>query len=467
MIFASTNKVYGDLADVELVIENDAYVPKEAAPRAGVSERRPLDFHTPYGCSKGAADQYVLDYGRSFGLATCVLRMSCIYGPRQMGTEDQGWVAHFLIRVLRGQSITLYGDGRQVRDILHVSDAVDAYLAAWLRIDEVKSRAFNLGGGPDNAVSLRQVLGEIEILTGAPARTNREDWRPGDQRYYVSDTSAAETALRLLKAIDWRSGLADLAAWLKGTEGPIDHAARSLADAFRDEVREEPRLRTKSPHDNSAVGVGLDLLRRLDKRPCRSWRGGRARRRRTRRLGGADRSGLERIGDQHGFPAGLAGVSDGDCRNVQGAGVARTRGKPDLVHLNAPLLAAVGDFGVPVLGVCHSCMATWWAAVKTGPMPEDFVWRTGVQAQGLARCDALLAPSRSFAEAVFRSYGRRPGVVLNGRRDPGAGAGEIAEFHFTAGRLCDEGKNLRALDVAAGLSGLRIQAAGPVEGPGG
>ncbi len=113
LVFASTNKVYGDLADVPLDLSGDAYTPSDAGLRAhGVGEARPLDFHTPYGCSKGAADQYVLDYARSFGLPTAVLRMSCIYGPRQMGTEDQGWVAHFLIRALRGEPITIYGDGR-------------------------------------------------------------------------------------------------------------------------------------------------------------------------------------------------------------------------------------------------------------------------------------------------------------------------------------------------------------------
>ena len=118
-----------------------------------MGEDRPLDFHTPYGCSKGGADQYVLDYARSYDIPTCVLRMSCIYGPRQMGTEDQGWVAHFLIRALNGQPMSIYGDGRQVRDVLHVRDAVAAYVAAWERIETVSGRAFNLGGGAQNAVS--------------------------------------------------------------------------------------------------------------------------------------------------------------------------------------------------------------------------------------------------------------------------------------------------------------------------
>ena len=215
VIFASTNKVYGDLADVPLELVGDAYRPVDADLRArGVSERRPLDFHTPYGCSKGAADQYVLDYARSFGLPTCVLRMSCIYGPRQMGTEDQGWVAHFLIRALEGLPIAIYGDGRQVRDVLGVSDAVDAYMAAWRRIDQVSGSAFNLGGGPANAISLLQLIGHIEETLHRKVEVQFADWRAGDQRYYVSDPSLARRELQLGQPLDWRTGVAGLAAWL-------------------------------------------------------------------------------------------------------------------------------------------------------------------------------------------------------------------------------------------------------------
>jgi len=216
LIFASTNKVYGDLADIDLDLVDGAYQPADAAFRLrGVDERRPLDFHTPYGCSKGAADQYVVDYGRSFGLPTCVLRMSCIYGPRQMGTEDQGWVAHFLIRALAGQPITLYGDGRQVRDVLHVADAVQAYVAAWQRIDQVRGSAFNIGGGPANAVSLLHLLAYIENLLGRKVEISFDGWRPGDQRYYVSDATAARRLLSLPDQINWRTGVAQLADWLR------------------------------------------------------------------------------------------------------------------------------------------------------------------------------------------------------------------------------------------------------------
>ena len=236
LIFASTNKVYGDLADLDFALEGDAYVPVDAAVRAhGIGEARPLDFHTPYGVSKGAADQYVLDYARSFGVPTAVLRMSCIYGQRQMGTEDQGWVAHFLIRALEGKPITLYGDGLQVRDILDVSNAVDAYVRAWQRIDTIKGRAFNLGGGPDNAVSLRELLVHIEALVGRPIDLNHADWRAGDQRYFVADTRAAQKALELAPKVDWRTGVAELARWLSAER----RLNRPIADAA-------PRLKVAS-----------------------------------------------------------------------------------------------------------------------------------------------------------------------------------------------------------------------------
>ncbi len=220
LVFASTNKVYGDLTDLDFALENDAYVPVDPVVRGhGIDERRPLDFHTPYGCSKGAADQYVLDYARSFGVPTAVLRMSCIYGRRQMGTEDQGWVAHFLIRALEGKPITLYGDGHQVRDILDVSNAVDAYVQAWRRIDRVAGRAFNLGGGAGNAVSLRRLLAHIGDLTGRDVDVSYSDWRAGDQRYFVADTRLAEAELGLKPKVPWRDGVAALAEWLAGERG--------------------------------------------------------------------------------------------------------------------------------------------------------------------------------------------------------------------------------------------------------
>jgi CDP-paratose 2-epimerase len=227
LLFASTNKVYGNLGDVELECEDERYLPIEPRLRRyGVDEHRPLDFHTPYGCSKGAADQYVLDYARSFDLLTAVLRMSCIYGPHQMGTEDQGWVAHFVYRALSGEPITIYGDGCQVRDVLHVSDAVEAYLAGWRKIGRVAGRAFNLGGGPANAVSLKRILRFIESRLGRPVKIEFTDWRAGDQRYYVSDTRPVTQAFELPAPKTWEQGVAELMTWISERKTSVRRPAR-------------------------------------------------------------------------------------------------------------------------------------------------------------------------------------------------------------------------------------------------
>jgi CDP-paratose 2-epimerase len=231
VVFASTNKVYGDLADLEFDRVGERYTLRSERYRSGVSEDRPLDFHTPYGCSKGAADQYVLDYARSFGIPTAVFRMSCIYGRRQMGTEDQGWVAHFLIRALAGEKVTIYGDGRQVRDILDVGDAVDAYVRAWRQIDRVKGRAFNLGGGPANAVSLLELIDHIGTLIGRDVPLAFDDWRAGDQRWFVADTRRAREALGLGVPRPWRLGVAGLAGWLKEQDAEPPAAEPMLAGA--------------------------------------------------------------------------------------------------------------------------------------------------------------------------------------------------------------------------------------------
>lgn len=211
IVFASTNKVYGNLEQVGLELRDGAWAPSDARLRKyGMSEDFPLSFATPYGCSKGAADQYMLDYAHSFGMKTCVLRMSCIYGPRQLGTEDQGWVAHFMLRAVQDQPITLFGDGRQVRDVLYASDAVAAYVSAWQRIGEVAGRAFNLGGGPENAISLNQLILHLEALLGRGIEVRFEDWRPHDQRYFVADHRRAHEALSLSSPVPWREGTAML-----------------------------------------------------------------------------------------------------------------------------------------------------------------------------------------------------------------------------------------------------------------
>jgi CDP-paratose 2-epimerase len=228
LLFASTNKVYGQLfEEAELERVGDRWQPTDPLAARGCDERTPLDFHSPYGCSKGVADQYVLDYARVFGLPTVVFRMSCLYGLRQFGTEDQGWIAHFLLRAMENRPITLFGDGCQVRDALFVDDAVDAWLTAWQQLDRVRGRAFNLGGGPEHSLSLRELLHRLEELTGVAPRLEFCDARPGDQLWYVSDCSAlaAATGWRPRTGLD--EGLECLAGWLAA--GLVDPSPERLS----------------------------------------------------------------------------------------------------------------------------------------------------------------------------------------------------------------------------------------------
>jgi CDP-paratose 2-epimerase len=228
LLYTSTNKVYGNLGALDVIAHEGRYAPAdEIVRRRGISEAQPLDFHSPYGCSKGAADQYVLDYARVYGLPAVVFRMSCIYGPQQRGNEDQGWVAHFLLRALAGQPITIYGDGRQVRDVLFVGDLVEAMLAAHAQIESLSGQAFNIGGGVDNAVSLRDVLAAIGRLTGRPPEVTYGDWRPADQRYYVSDLSAFAGATGWRPRVSVDEGLLRLCESLRGEAAQAPSAAAS------------------------------------------------------------------------------------------------------------------------------------------------------------------------------------------------------------------------------------------------
>jgi CDP-paratose 2-epimerase len=215
LVFTSTNKVYGHLNGVALQENEERYLPEAQPVREhGIGENQPLQFYSPYGCSKGAADQYVLDYARIYGLPTVVFRMSCIYGPHQCGTEDQGWVAHFLQRSLRKEAITLYGNGKQVRDILFVDDLVEALLLAGEKIDRLRGQVFNIGGGPQNTVSLLEILAHIGELDGMPAQFHLDAPRPGDQNYYVSDIRRFGLQAGWWPAVDARRGVALLHAWL-------------------------------------------------------------------------------------------------------------------------------------------------------------------------------------------------------------------------------------------------------------
>jgi CDP-paratose 2-epimerase len=226
LLFTSTNKVYGDLDDVALTRHRQRYDPADERLAAeGISEARPLDFHSPYGCSKGAAEQYVLDYARTFGLPATVFRMSCIYGPHQFGTEDQGWVAHFLIQALRRRPLTLYGDGLQVRDILFAQDLVEAMLLAHERIEDTAGEAFNIGGGPSRTISLIELLDTIAEITGERPAFGIEPWRPADQRYYVSNTTKFERLTGWRPKVGCREGIERLLSWLIATRTDLRPAA--------------------------------------------------------------------------------------------------------------------------------------------------------------------------------------------------------------------------------------------------
>jgi len=220
IVFASTNKVYGQLDGIGVVERRTRYEATEPEiVQHGVSEMQPLSLYSPYGCSKGAADQYVLDYARVFGLRAAVFRMSCLYGPRQFGTEDQGWIAHFAISVLRGLPITIYGDGKQVRDALYVDDVVDAFLLAQANMARVSGQAFNIGGGPENAVSLVELLDLLETLHGRIPHLEYGPPRAGDQLYYVSDIRKFGRLAGWRPTTDVPTGVKRLFGWLAQNHG--------------------------------------------------------------------------------------------------------------------------------------------------------------------------------------------------------------------------------------------------------
>jgi CDP-paratose 2-epimerase len=213
VIYASTNKVYGGMEDVGTVLDGDRY--RYADLPQGAAEDRPLDFHSPYGCSKGAGDQYVRDYARIYGLRTVVFRQSCIYGTRQFGVEDQGWLAWFAICATLGRPVTIYGDGMQVRDVLWVGDLLDAYEAAVERADRVTGRVYNLGGGPANQLSLLESLDVLESLLGRPIERGFAPARPGDQLVFVADTRLAQRELAWKPRTPPSRGVEQLLGWVR------------------------------------------------------------------------------------------------------------------------------------------------------------------------------------------------------------------------------------------------------------
>jgi CDP-paratose 2-epimerase len=221
VVYASTNKVYGDLED-EVIVEQPTRYSLPDLPH-GVSENAALGFTSPYACSKGAADQYVLAYASTYGLPTVVLRQSCIYGPRQMGVEDQGWAAWLVLAGALGRGATIYGDGKQVRDLLYVDDLVDAYLAVVDRIDATRGRAYNVGGGPEFALSIWHEFAALLAELGySPPAVDFGPARTGDQRVYISDTRRATADFGWAPRVSPREGLAAMADWIASAAPTLD-----------------------------------------------------------------------------------------------------------------------------------------------------------------------------------------------------------------------------------------------------
>jgi CDP-paratose 2-epimerase len=225
-LFASTNKVYGKITGAACALEGNQYCYTNRP--HGIGESEPLDFLSPYGCSKGAADQYVLDFARIYGIPAASFRQSCIYGPRQFGVEDQGWVAWFAIASLLGRDITIYGDGKQVRDVLHVDDLIRAYDAAILAPEKITAQAFNVGGGPERVLSLLDLIGMLEERLGREIPLKWADWRPGDQQVYISDIRKLESSLNWNPEIDVTSGIAQLIDWVDRNRAAVQSIGNGL-----------------------------------------------------------------------------------------------------------------------------------------------------------------------------------------------------------------------------------------------
>lgn len=221
LIYASTNKVYGSLDSVRVIEEEKRY--RFANFTHGIPENFPLDLHSPYGCSKGAGDQYTIDYARIYGLRTVTLRQSCIYGPRQFGVEDQGWVAHFAISAVLGRPVVVYGNGKQVRDLLHISDLVRAYERAIDQAGELAGVALNIGGGPDNTLAVWSEFGPLlESLVERPLEVRFEGWRPGDQRIFVADIRRATAKLGWRPRVSVGEGIRQLVGWVQDNRDLFD-----------------------------------------------------------------------------------------------------------------------------------------------------------------------------------------------------------------------------------------------------
>lgn len=237
VLYSSTNKVYGGMEDAKIVEKNNRYG-YENLPM-GVSEERGLDFHSPYGCSKGCADQYFHDYFRIYGLKTVVLRQSCIYGFRQFGVEDQGWVAWFAIAAMFDKELTIFGDGKQVRDVLFIEDLVRAYDLALQNIEKTKGQVYNVGGGPDKTLSLLELLDYLEKYFAKKIDRKFTDWRPGDQQVYISDIRKAKAEFGWEPEFSPSEGLQKLISWISANESLFENFSGKLSEQKNEQLEKQ------------------------------------------------------------------------------------------------------------------------------------------------------------------------------------------------------------------------------------
>ena len=228
VIYTSTNKVYGKMDDVDVVLNGKRYEYNNKP--YGISEEQQLDFHSPYGCSKGAGDQYVRDYSRIYDIPSVVFRQSCIYGENQFGIEDQGWVAWFTIANMLNKQITVYGDGNQIRDVLYIGDLLQAYEAAIINKAKSAGKIYNVGGGPSFTLSLNELLEELESFFKRPIHPNRDDWRPGDQKVYVSDIRKIEKELGWKPQTNVKEGIQRMSQWILENRAILEYYTSAIAE---------------------------------------------------------------------------------------------------------------------------------------------------------------------------------------------------------------------------------------------
>lgn len=221
LLYSSTNKVYGKMEDLEVEESDKRYEYRDL--KTGITEERQLDFYSPYGCSKGAGDQYVRDYNRIYGIPTVVFRQSCIYGPNQFGIEDQGWVAWFTIATLMKREITIYGDGKQIRDVLFVNDLVELYDRAIRHREQCAGKIYNVGGGPDHTLSLKELIAILEERFNRPIDRKTSEWRPGDQKVYVSNIDKVKADLGWEPTTGIATGINAMADWIEANRDILNH----------------------------------------------------------------------------------------------------------------------------------------------------------------------------------------------------------------------------------------------------